>query len=42
MRLSRERLTAEAEATGFRPEALEKVIHLLNLLTVFQRHPALG
>lgn len=42
MRLSRERLMAEAEATGFRPEVLEKVIHLLNLLTVFQRHPALG
>ncbi len=41
MRLSRERLMAEAEATGFRPEVLEKVIHLLNLLTVFQRHPAL-
>ncbi len=33
---------AESEATGFRPEVLEKVIHLLNLLTVFQRHPALG
>lgn len=42
MRLSRERLMAEAETTGFRPEVLEKVIHLLNLLTVFQRHPALG
>ena len=42
MRLSRERLTAESEATGFRPEVLEKVIHLLNLLSVFQRHPALG
>jgi predicted nucleotidyltransferase component of viral defense system len=41
MRLSRERLIAEAEATGYRPEVLEKVIHLLNLLTVFQRHPAL-
>ena len=42
MKLSRERLTVESEATGFRPEVLEKVIHLLNLLTVFQRHPALG
>lgn len=42
MRLSRERLMAESEATGFRPEVLEKVIHLLNLLTVLQRHPALG
>lgn len=42
MRLSRERLAAESEATGFRPEVLEKVIHLLHLLTVLQRHPALG
>lgn len=42
MRLSRERLLAEAEATGYRPEVLEKVIHLLNLLTLFQRHPALS
>jgi len=33
---------AESDASGFRPEVLEKVIHLLNLLTVFQRHPALG
>ena len=39
MSLSRERLTAESEATGFRSEVLEKVIHLLNLLTVFQRQP---
>jgi hypothetical protein len=42
VRLSRERLTTETEATGFRPEVLERVIHLLNLLSVFQRHPALG
>ncbi|MCK5804094.1 MAG: nucleotidyl transferase AbiEii/AbiGii toxin family protein [Lentisphaeria bacterium] len=42
MRLSRERLMAESEATGFRSEVLEKVIHLLNLLNVFQRHPALA
>jgi predicted nucleotidyltransferase component of viral defense system len=42
MRLSRERLLAESESTGFRPEVLEKVIHLLNLLTAFQRHPALS
>ena len=32
---------AESAATGFRPEVLEKVIHLLNLLAVFQRHSAL-
>ncbi len=42
MRLSPERLKAESEATGFRPEILEKVIHLLNLLGVLQRHPALA
>ena len=38
MRLSGERLRAEAEATGFRTEVLEKVIHLLNLLGAFQTH----
>lgn len=42
MRLSPERLRAESEATGFRPEVLEKVIHLLNLLGCLQRHPALA
>ncbi|HPR23257.1 MAG TPA: nucleotidyl transferase AbiEii/AbiGii toxin family protein [Candidatus Sabulitectum sp.] len=42
MMISRERLMAESETTGFRPEILEKVFHLLNLLTVFQRHPVLG
>ncbi len=42
MNLSRQRLLAEAEFTGFRPEVLEKVIQLLNLLNVFQRHPILG
>lgn len=42
MRLSPERLKAESEATGFRPEILEKVIHLLSLLGVLQRHPALA
>ena len=41
MRISRERLLAEAEATGFRPEILEKVIHLLNLLQGFRSHPFL-
>jgi len=39
MRLSIERLTAEATATGFRPEMLEKVIHLLGLLEGFSPHP---
>ncbi|MBM4082461.1 MAG: nucleotidyl transferase AbiEii/AbiGii toxin family protein [Planctomycetes bacterium] len=41
MKLSRERLQAEAQATGFRPEVLERVIHLLNLLEGFQSHPFL-
>ena len=35
MRVSRERLHAEARTTGFRPEVLEKVIHILNLLEGF-------
>ena len=29
MRISPERLSAEAEATGFQPELLEKTFHLL-------------
>ena len=29
MNISKEKLSAEAQATGFRPEVLEKVIHLL-------------
>ena len=41
MRISRERLTGESQATEFRPEVLEKVIHLLNLLEGFNRHPFL-
>lgn len=41
MRLSIESLNAEAAATGFRPEMLEKVIHLLGLLEGFMRHPYL-
>jgi hypothetical protein len=41
MRVSAERLSAEAGATGFRPDVLEKVIHLLNLLDAFQNHPFL-
>ena len=32
MRVTAERLAVEAEATGFRPEILEKAIHLLGLL----------
>lgn len=41
MRISIERLTAEAASTGFRPEMLEKVIHLLGLLEGFMHHPYL-
>lgn len=41
MRISVERLRAEAESTGFRPEVLEKVILLLRLLGTIQTHPFL-
>jgi predicted nucleotidyltransferase component of viral defense system len=39
--LSRERLLAEAEATGFRAGMLEKVARLLALLDGFNAHPFL-
>jgi predicted nucleotidyltransferase component of viral defense system len=38
MRISKEKLFSEAEATGFRAEVLEKVIHLLNLLEGLRSH----
>ncbi len=41
MKISKERLAVEAEATGFRVEVLEKVIHQLNLLDGFRNHPLL-
>jgi predicted nucleotidyltransferase component of viral defense system len=41
MKVSREKLQAEAQAAGFRPEILERVFHLLNLLERFQDHPFL-
>jgi len=41
MRVSNEKLHAEAEATGFRPDVLEKAIHLLNLLERLRSHPFL-
>jgi predicted nucleotidyltransferase component of viral defense system len=41
MKISREKLQAESEATGFRAEVLEKVIHLLTLLDRFRSHPFL-
>ncbi|MGI4791074.1 MAG: nucleotidyl transferase AbiEii/AbiGii toxin family protein [Janthinobacterium lividum] len=42
MRLSRESLLREAADTGFRPEALEKVFLLLDLLEAVNRHPDLS
>lgn len=41
MRLSAEKLSAEAESTGFRPDVLEKVVHLLGVLDTLQSHPFL-
>ncbi len=41
MKISREKLLSEAEATGFRVEVVEKVIQLLNLLGGFLSHPFL-
>lgn len=41
MRISKEKLLSEAEATEFRAEILEKVVLLLNLLEGFRDHPFL-
>ncbi len=41
MRLSTEEILAEAEATGFRADLLEKVAYLLGLLNTLQTHPFL-
>ena len=41
LRLSRERILAEAESTGFRPDVFEKVAHLFALLQSIWRHPFL-
>ena len=41
MRLSAEKLAAESESTGFRPDVLEKVAHLMGLLDTLQIHPFL-
>jgi predicted nucleotidyltransferase component of viral defense system len=41
MRISRQQLTKDAAATGYRPEIVEKVIHLLNLLNGLRSHPFL-
>lgn len=39
MRISSEILAAEAEATGFRAEMLEKSVRLLALLDAIREHP---
>ena len=41
MRVSAEKMLAEAQATGFRPDVLEKVAHLLGLLNAIRSHPFL-
>jgi predicted nucleotidyltransferase component of viral defense system len=41
MILSQEKLLAEAAKSGYRPEMLEKVIRLLDLLGAFRGHPVL-
>ena len=41
MRISPEILAAEAEATGFRAEMLEKSVRLLALLDAIRDHPLL-
>ena len=41
MKFSYEKLIAQAEATGFRPDVLEKVVHLLGLLEALGSHPFL-
>ncbi len=41
MKISPEKLAAEAEASGFRPDVLEKVALLLELLDAFRSHPFL-
>jgi hypothetical protein len=39
VKISLEKLTSQAEATGFRPDVLEKVAHLLGLLEALGSHP---
>ncbi len=42
MKISSESLAAEAGATGFRADVLEKAAHLLGLLKAIRSHPLLG
>jgi hypothetical protein len=41
MKICTEMLVAEAAATGFRSDVLEKVAHLLGLLNALRSHPFL-
>ncbi len=41
MKISGEQLQAVSDSTGFRPEMVEKVIHLMNLLNKIRSHPFL-
>ena len=41
MKISMEKLEVEAESTGFRPDVLERVAHLLALLEALNSHPFL-
>jgi hypothetical protein len=41
MKISLEKLTAQATSTGFRSDVLEKVAHLLGLLEALRSHPFL-
>ena len=42
MNISQQRLSAISQSTGFRPEILEKVIQLVELLNAITAHPFLG
>ena len=42
MKISPEKLAAEAEATGFRPDVLKKIAQLLGLLDALRSHPFLN
>lgn len=41
MRISPEKLSAESKSTGFRPDMLEKVAYILNLVNAIHSHPFL-
>ena len=41
MNISPEKLAAEVEATGFKPDVLEKLAHLPGLLDALRSHPFL-